>query len=217
MITRVLIADDHAIVRSGLKMLIQSQEDMEVVDEAADGREAFEKVEKHRPDVVLMDISMPPGESGLVATEKIKQAFPDVEVLVLTMHDEEEYLFRLLQAGASGYILKSSPEMDLIQAIRTVRQGSAFLHPNATKSLIREYIQYAEKGEGKERINALSDREQEVLTYIAKGYGNKEIAEALFISVKTVETHKMKVMEKLGLRSRPQLVQYAIKHGLLDR
>lgn len=214
--TRILIADDHAIVRSGLKMLINSQEDMEVVDEAADGKEAYEKVLKQHPDVVLMDISMPPGENGLLSTEKIKKAMPDVEILILTMHDEEEYLFQVLKAGASGYILKNSPEMDLITAIRMVRQGAAYLHPNATKALIREYMRHVEKGEGEDKYNTLSDREREVLTYIAKGYSNKEIAEQLFLSVKTVETHKMRIMEKLGFRTRPELVQYAIKHGLLD-
>ncbi|GAX91408.1 response regulator [Effusibacillus lacus] len=213
---RVLIADDHAIVRSGLSMLINAQSDMEVIDTAADGKEAVEKALQYRPDVVLMDLSMPPGENGLSATGRLKEAAPEIDILILTMHDDEEYLFRVLQAGASGYILKSAPDMDLLTAIRTVKSGAAYLHPSATKSLIQEFLQRVQKGEEIDNYNVLTEREQEILALIAKGYSNKEIAEQLVVSVKTIETHKTKIMEKLHLKTRPELVRYALKKGLLD-
>jgi two-component system response regulator NreC len=213
---RILISDDHAIVRSGLAMLINAQEDMEVVGFAADGREAYEQAMRLKPDVILMDISMPPGENGLSATMRIKEAAPDIHILVLTMHDDEEYLFRMLQAGASGYILKSAPDLDLITAIRTVSQGAAYLYPSATKALIQEFLHMVQKGEEQAKFEVLTDREREVLVLIAKGYSNKEIAEQLIVSVKTVESHKAKIMEKLHLKTRPDLVRYAMKKGLLD-
>jgi two-component system response regulator NreC len=216
MAIRLLIADDHAIVRSGLTMLIGVQPDMEVIGTAADGREAVDKALELRPDVVLMDLSMPPGENGLSATARLKEAAPEIKVLVLTMHDDEEYLFRVLQAGASGFILKSAPDQDLIAAIRQVASGAAYLSPSATKSLIQEFLQRVQKGEDVEHYQVLTDREQEILTLIAKGYSNKEIAELLVVSVKTIETHKAKIMEKLHLKTRPELVRYAIKKGLLD-
>ncbi|WP_421617261.1 response regulator [Brevibacillus sp. TJ4] len=213
---RILIADDHAIVRSGLGMLINAQEDMQVVGYAADGKEACEKALELRPDVVLMDLSMPPGENGLTATARLKETAPEIQVLVLTMHDDEEYLFRVLQAGAAGYILKSAPDLDLIQAIRTVVQGDAYLYPSATKSLIEEFLAMVKKGEEQAKYEILTEREKEVLVLIAKGFSNKEIAEQLVVSVKTVESHKAHIMEKLHLRTRPDLVRYAIKKGWLD-
>jgi len=213
---RVLIADDHAIVRSGLGMLINAQEDMQVVGYASDGKEACEKALELRPDVVLMDLSMPPGENGLTATARLKESAPEIQVLVLTMHDDEEYLFQVLQAGASGYILKSAPDLDLINAIRTVMRGDAYLYPSATKSLIEEFLQMVKNGDEQAKYEILTDREKEVLVLIAKGFSNKEIAEKLVVSVKTVESHKAHIMEKLHLRSRPDLVRYAIKKGWLD-
>jgi two-component system response regulator NreC len=213
---QVLIADDHAIVRSGLTMLINAQADMEVIGTAADGREAYELAVQKQPHVVLMDLSMPPGENGLSATQRLKEAAPEINILILTMHDDEEYLFRVLQAGASGYVLKSAPDLDLLTAIRTVHGGAAYLHPSATKSLIQEFLTRVQKGEDVETYHVLTDREQEILTLIAKGYSNKEIAERLVLSVKTVETHKAKIMEKLQLKTRPELVRYALKKGYLD-
>lgn len=214
---RILIADDHAIVRSGLSMLINSQKDMEVIATAADGSEAFDKAMELKPDLVLMDLSMPPGENGLSATTRLHEAAPEIQVLVLTMHDDEEYLFRVLQAGASGYILKSAPDMDLISAIRTIHGGQAYLYPSATKTLITEFIQRAQRGGGDpDSFQLLTDREQEILKLIAMGYSNKEIGEKLFVSVKTVETHKSKIMDKLQVKTRPELVRYAMKKGLLD-
>lgn len=216
MAIRILIADDHAIVRSGLTLLIQAHADLEVIDTAADGKEAVEKAIQLKPDVVLMDLSMPPGENGIVATTKCKAALPDVQILVLTMHDDEEYLFRVLEAGASGYILKSAPDVDLIHAIRTVASGDAYLYPSVTKSLIEEFLRRVQKGKEKDSYEILTDREKEILSYIAKGYSNKEVAEHLIVSVKTIESHKAKIMEKLHLKTRPELVRYAVKRGLLD-
>lgn len=213
---RLLIADDHAIVRSGLAMLVNAQSDMEVVGTAADGAEAFEKALELQPDLVLMDLSMPPGENGLSATQRLRDAAPHIHILVLTMHDDEEYLFRVLQAGAHGYILKSAPDADLLTAIRTIHSGAAYLHPSATKSLIQEFLTRVQRGENLEQFHVLTDREQEILTLIAKGYANKEIAEKLIVSVKTVETHKAKIMEKLQMKTRHELVSYALKKGLLD-
>lgn len=213
---RVLIADDHAIVRSGLSLLINNQPEMEVAGTAADGREAVESALELHPDVVLMDLSMPPGENGLSATQRLKEAAPQVQVLILTMHDDEEYLFRALHAGASGYILKNAEDADLTAAIRKVAQGDAYLYPSATKFLITEYLTRLRKGEDVEGYEVLTQREREILTLIAKGYGNKEMAQHLVLSVKTVETHKSHIMEKLQLKTRPELVRYALKKGYLD-
>lgn len=212
----VVIADDHAVVRSGLAMLINSQSDMEVVGVAADGREAVELAIKLRPQVVLMDLRMPPGENGLLATARLQELAPQIHVLILTMHDDEEYLFQSLKAGASGYILKNAPDFDLIKAIRTVNQGEPYLYPSATKSLIEDFLCRRNKGDEKESLNLLTEREQQTLRLVAMGYANKEIGEKLCLSVKTVEAYKAKIMEKLQLRTRPELVRYAMKKGLLD-
>lgn len=213
---RIIIADDHAIVRSGLEMMVNMQEDMEVIDTACDGNEAFQKTMLLKPDIVIMDLNMSVGENGLTATRKIKEAMPEIKVLILTMHDDREYIFRGLQAGASGYILKSAEDMDLINAIRTVEKGDAYLYPKAQKLLIEDYMDRLVNGGTEDIFKLLSTREQEVLEYIAKGYTNKEIADILYLSVKTIETHKSKIMEKLQLRTRPELVKYALKQGLLD-
>lgn len=213
---RIIIADDHAIVRSGLAMLINSEQDMEVVGLAGDGREAYELCSKLKPQVVLMDLRMPPGEDGLVSTARIKAEWPEIQVLILTMHDDEEYLFQALKSGASGYILKTAPNCDLIQAIHTVNQGNAYLYPSAAKVLIEDFLKLAAKNEHKESLSLLTERERQLLKWVALGYSNKEISESLCISVKTVEAHKANIMEKLHLHSRPELVRYAMKKGLLD-
>lgn len=212
---KILLIDDHAVVRSGLMMLINSQPDMEVVGEAADGNEGIAKVLDLKPNVVLMDLSMPHGRDGFSSTSELKKVVPDINILILTMHDDDEYLFRALKSGASGYILKSSPSEELLNSIRTISKGEAYLYPTATKRLIEGYLDFAEKGE-EDSINLLSPREREILSYVAMGYSNKEIADRLIISVKTVENHKAKIMEKLKFTSRPELVKYAIKKGLID-
>ncbi|WP_059172437.1 response regulator transcription factor [Bacillus sp. FJAT-27445] len=210
----ILLVDDHAVVRMGLSMLLNSHADMRVVGEASEGNEGIKKALELKPNVVIMDLSMPHGKDGLSATGELKKLMPGVNILILTMHDDEEYLFRAIQAGASGCILKSAPHDELLSAIETVAKGDAYLHPSATKRLMEEYMGAVRQGSA-DIFNLLSDREKEVLTLVAKGFSNKEIAEQLVISVKTVETHKSNVMEKLQLKTRPELVQYAIKKGLL--
>lgn len=212
----IIIADDHAVVRSGFMHILNFQPDMNVVATAADGIEAFELVEQHRPDVLLMDLSMPPGESGLVATGKIHEHFPETKILILTMHDDEEYLFYVFRNGALGYVLKNAPDDELLKAIRTVYKGETYIYPSMATSLVRELIEN-DRGEYEgDLFKVLTKREIEVLPLAAKGYGNKEIAEKLFISVKTVEAHKSRIMTKLNLKSRPDLIEYALKKKLLD-
>ncbi|MDN6260270.1 MAG: nitrate respiration regulation response regulator NreC, partial [Staphylococcus simulans] len=189
---RIVIADDHAVVRTGFSMILNFQEDMEVVDTAAEGVEAYQKVMQHRPDVLIMDLSMPPGESGLIATSKIMESFPETKILILTMYDDDEYLFHVLRNGAKGYILKNAPDEQLISAVRTVYRGDTYIDPKMTTSLVNEFVNNSDQ-DGKntnDPFRILSKRELEVLPLIAKGYGNKDIAEKLFISVKTVEAHK---------------------------
>ncbi|EJM2434347.1 nitrate respiration regulation response regulator NreC [Staphylococcus pseudintermedius] len=214
---RIVIADDHAVVRTGFSMILNFQEDMEVVGTAADGVEAYQKVMEHAPDVLIMDLSMPPGESGLIATSKILDSFPNTKILILTMYDDEEYLFHVLRSGASGYILKNAPDEQLLLAIRTVYQGETYIDPKMTTSLVKESVHSSNDGEySNDPFKVLSKRELEILPLIAKGYGNKDIAEKLFVSVKTVEAHKTRIMDKLNLKSKPELVEYALKKKLLD-
>ncbi|MEH7494497.1 response regulator transcription factor [Neobacillus sp. 3P2-tot-E-2] len=211
---KILLVDDHAVVRSGLKMLLNTNPEIEVVGEASEGNEGIKKALKLKPDVVVMDLSMPHGKDGLSATGELKKQMPEVNILILTMHDDEEYLFRAVQAGASGCILKSAPHDELMSAIESVANGNAYLHPAATKRLMEEYLGGLKTGSN-DSYNLLSDREKEVLTLIAKGFSNKEIAEQLVISVKTVESHKGNLMEKLQMKTRPELVEFAVKKGLL--
>lgn len=215
---RVLIADDHTLVRSGLRMLLESQ-GIEVVGEAADGEQAVALARQHRPDVVLIDLTMPPGKDGIWATEAIKEAVPETAILVLTMHDEEALLFRAIQAGASGYVLKQAADTDLVEAMRQVAAGTTYLYPSAARPMVEEFLRRVRAGEQSplSTYQALTDREREILTLITEGYGNKEISVRLDISVKTVETHKAHIMEKLNLYTRADLVRYALRRGLLVR
>lgn len=213
---KMIIVDDHAMIRSGLRMLLNGTEDMEVIAEAADGDEGIQTAIKLKPDVVLMDLSMPQGKDGLTAAAELKELLPDTVILILTMHDDDEYLFRAIHAGAAGYVLKNAPHEELLTAIRSIAKGDAYLYPTATKRLMKEYVDRMQRGDSGDLFHALSEREKEVLSLTAKGYANKEIAEMLVISVKTVETHKSNVMEKLGLKSRPELIKYAMKKGLLN-
>ncbi|PTG80797.1 DNA-binding response regulator [Staphylococcus chromogenes] len=214
---KIVIADDHAVVRTGFSMILNFQEDMEVVGTAADGVEAYQMVMKYEPDVLIMDLSMPPGESGLIATSKILDSFPKTKILILTMYDDEEYLFHVLRSGARGYILKNAPDEQLLLAIRTVYKGETFIDPKMTTSLVKEFVQSSDDASySNDPFKILSKRELEILPLIAKGYGNKDIAEKLFVSVKTVEAHKTRIMDKLNLKSKPELVEYALKKKLLD-
>src|SRR5699024_4099229 len=187
---------------------------IEVVGEAAEGNEAIEKAAKLEPDIILMDLSMPHGKEGMAATKEVKEKFPDIEILILTRHEDEEYLYRALEAGASGVVLKSAPHDELIDAIYATYQGDAYLFPKAVKRLLEDYLAH-NKGGKSDLFHHLSNREKEVLTLIASGYTNKEIGEELFISVKTVETHRLNLMTKLGMRTRPEWVNLALKKGLI--
>lgn len=214
---KIVIADDHAVVRTGFSMLINYQPDMEVVGTAADGRQAFEKVKELGPDVLLMDLSMPPGESGLFAASRIYDAFPDIKILILTMYDDEEYITHTFRSGAKGYILKNSPDEELIKAIRKIHEGERYIDPVLMDENMEKLLNDEEVPEKLgEPFRILTKRELEILPLVAKGYGNKDIAEMLFVSVKTVEAHKARIMEKLGLSTRPELVEYAMKKKLVD-
>jgi len=210
----VLIADDHTIVRSGVRMLLEAEPDIKVVGEALNGLEAIELAESLRPDVVLMDITMPVMD-GLEATSQIKTRFPQINVLVLTMHRSDDYFFEMLKAGASGYILKGAKTSELINAVRIVQGGEVFLYPSMTQKLVQGYLQLADwDNEGEP---SLSPREKEIFRLLAEGYSNKEIAEKLVISPSTVHSHRGNLMDKLGLGNRRELIQYARKSGLIQK
>lgn len=209
---RVVIADDHAVLRAGLKALLNAEPDIEVVGEAADGEQAVQVARSARPDVIVMDIQMP-RMSGLDATRALKQDNLPSKVLILTMHAESQYLLPLLEAGGSGYVLKSGADTELIEAIRTVHRGEVFLYPAATKLLVDGYLDRSARDD--DPFDGLTEREREVLKLVAEGYSGTEIAERLMISPKTVDTYRERVMQKLGMRHRYELVRYALRKGLL--
>lgn len=212
---RLLLADDHAVVRSGLRLLLSEQPDFEVVGEASDGEEAIDKTRELTPDIVLLDITMP-GMGGVEALERIKKENFQVKVVVLTMHDDESYMERIMTAGGSGYVLKKAADTELLFAIRAVQQGGVYLHPAMTRALVSQLQRKTVAQEKRSHLESkLSERKREVLKLIAQGYTNKEIADMIFLSVKTVETHKAHIMDKLELRSRAELVRYALDNGLL--
>ncbi len=212
---KVVVADDHAIVREGVRMILAKEPDIEVVGEAGDGQEALDLVTKVRPHVVIMDISMP-GMGGIEATERLRERHSDTHVLALTMHEDESYVFQLLRAGASGYVLKRAAAADLVQAVRASAKGEAFLYPSVARKVVEDYLRRVEKGEERERYDGLTTREKEILTHIAEGSSNQQIAEKLYISIKTVQTHRAHILEKLGLHDRTELVRYAIRKGLIN-
>lgn len=213
--TRVLLADDHMVVRVGVRALVESEPDLEVVGEAANGAQALALACSLRPDVVVMDISMPEMD-GLTATRRIRAECPQSQVLILTVHAQERYLFPVLKAGGAGYVLKSTVDTELLDAIRTVARGGAFLYADATRLLLEDYINHLSRPT-QDLLDTLTDREREVMTSIALGHTAKEVAEQLTISPKTVETYRARIMEKLNLQSRADLVKYALARGLLDR
>jgi DNA-binding NarL/FixJ family response regulator len=211
---RVLLADDHMVVRLGLSALIDAEPDMQVMGEANNGLEAIELARQLRPDVIVMDISMPQMD-GLEATRRVRAEMPDVHILILTVHAQERYLFPVLKAGAAGYVLKSTVDTELLDAIRTVAKGGAFLYPSATRMLLEDYLGQLRHGPEQDAYESLSGREREVLKFIALGHTAKEVAETLGLSAKTVETYRMRIMEKLNLNNRADLVKYALARGLL--
>jgi len=214
-VVRVLLADDHAIVRAGVRMLLETEPDLEIVGEAENGREAVEMANELQPDIVVMDISMPEMD-GFEATKHVKASLPECEVLVLTMHDNEQYFFQALNAGASGYVPKKAAPVALVSAIRAVRDGGVYLHPTVARSVVGDYLRRVEEGGERESYDGLTEREREVLTLIAEGDTSREIALALNISVKTVESHRANIMEKLNLHNRIDLTRYAIRMGLIE-
>jgi DNA-binding NarL/FixJ family response regulator len=213
LVTRILIADDFAVVRSGLRRLLDAKPDLEVVAEAADGREAVEIALKEDIDLAILDVSMP-RMTGIQAAAELHKRKPEIRVLMLSMHDSEQFLFEALKAGASGYVLKSGADTDIVDACRAAMRGDSFLYPSAVTTLVRDYVERG--GRGEEQFDVLTPRELEVLKLIAEAHTSKEIAELLFISIKTVERHRQNILDKLGMRDRVELTRYAIRRGLIQ-
>jgi DNA-binding NarL/FixJ family response regulator len=211
---RILIADDHEVVRDGVRALLEKQTDMAVVGEAADGREAAELAEDLHPDVIVMDVGMP-NLNGIDATRRILAAHPQIAVVMLSMHQDESYVLRSLKAGAKGYLLKESLRSDILEAIRAVSQGRSFLTRKISRMMQEDYIQEMEQRGLEDSYELLTGREREVLQLAAEGKPNKEIAVALSISLTTVETHRTHILQKLGLHSVPELILYAVRKGII--
>jgi DNA-binding NarL/FixJ family response regulator len=212
LVTRILIADDHAIVRSGLKKVLDAKPDLEVVAEAEDGADAVEKALKEDVHLAILDVSMP-RMTGIQAAAELNKRKPELKTLMLSMHDSEQFLFEALKAGASGYVLKSGADTDIVDAVRTAMRGGSYLYPSAVTTLVRDYV---ERGGGEEQFDVLTPRELEVLKLIAEANTSKEIAENLFISIKTVDRHRQNILDKLGMRDRVELTRYAIRRGLIQ-
>ncbi|HEY7793670.1 MAG TPA: response regulator transcription factor [Gaiellaceae bacterium] len=213
LVTRILIADDHAIVRSGLKKVLDAKADLEVVAEAEDGAEAVEKALAEDVHLAILDVSMP-RKTGIQAAAELHKRKPELKVLILSMHDSEQFLFEALKAGASGYVLKSGADTDIVDAVRAAMRGDSYLYPSAVTTLVRDYVERG--GRGEEEFDVLTPRELEVLKLIAEANSNKEIAKELFISVKTVERHRQNILDKLGMSDRVELTRYAIRRGLIQ-
>jgi len=213
LVTRILVADDHAIVRQGLKLVLNAEPDLEVVAEAEDGAEAVERAIESDVDLAILDISMP-RKTGLQAAEELRRRRPELRVLILSMYDNEQFLFEALRAGASGYVLKSGADEDIVNACRAAMRGEPFLYPSAVQALIRDLVEHANERGGE--FEPLTPRELEVLKLIAEGESSKEIAAALVLSIKTVERHRSNILHKLNLRDRVDLTRYAIRRGLIE-
>ncbi|KKM09491.1 histidine kinase [Clostridiales bacterium PH28_bin88] len=211
---KLLLVDDHTVLRSGLKLLVGAQPDMQVVGEAAGGDEALRLVKELKPDVVILDLSMP-GTNGLQVLEEILEISPATKILVLTMHEDEEYLRRVLRSGGKGYILKKAADVELLSAIRAVHRGEVFIEPSMAKTLVNALFETATVALDKKKEQGLSEREKEVLRLVALGYTNQQVANSLMISVKTVESHKARIKDKLNIYRRSDLVRYAMQHGLV--
>ncbi len=212
---RVVVVDDHTLFRQGIVGLLESQPDIEVVGQAGNGKEALATAVELSPDVVLMDISMP-GTSGLNATAEIKARLPKASVLILTIHDREDYLYQALRAGASGYVLKGADIHDLLEAVRSAYRGEVYLYPTAMKALVADYLRRARAGEDRAGYDGLTDREREILHLIAQGKTTPEIAGELYLSPHTVQTHRDHIMTKLDLHTKAALIKYALEKGLIE-
>ncbi len=215
-LVRVLLADDHAVLRSGLRLLLTSQNEYEVVDEAASGNETLSLAEQLQPDLVLLDLSMP-ALGGLDALPTLRKLAPSARILILTMHDDPQYLRQALKHGASGYVLKKAADAELLSAMRAVLRGEVYVHPSMTRILLEDMLPDTRDLNGENSWKSLSDREQEVLKMVALGHTSAEIANQLNLSAKTVETYRARGMEKLGLRTRAALVKFALQEGLIKR
>ena len=213
LVTRILIADDFPVVRSGLRRLLDAKPDLEVVAEAADGHEAVEIALKEDIHLAILDVSMP-RMTGIQAAAELHKRRPELKTLMLSMHDSEQFLFEALKAGASGYVLKSGADTDIVDACRAAMRGDSFLYPSAVTTLVRDYVERG--GRGEEQFDVLTPRELEVLKLIAEAHTSKEIAKLLFISIKTVERHRQNILDKLGMRDRVELTRYAIRRGLIQ-
>jgi DNA-binding NarL/FixJ family response regulator len=213
LVTRILIADDHAIVRSGLRKVLDAKPDLEVVAEAEDGAEAVEKALAEDVHLAILDVSMP-RMTGIQAAAELHKRKPELKTLMLSMHDSEQFLFEALKAGASGYVLKSGADTDIVDAVRAAMRGDSYLYPSAVTTLVRDYVERG--GRGEEEFDVLTPRELEVLKLIAEASTSKQIADQLFISVKTVDRHRQNILEKLGMRDRVELTRYAIRRGLIQ-
>src|SRR5919109_150022 len=211
--TRIVLADDHAVVRRGLRLVLDGEPDLEVVAEAGDGAEAVELALRDDVHLAVLDVTMP-RMTGLQAAREISRRRPEVRTLILSMHDNEQYLFEALRAGASGYVLKSAADRDLVEACRATMRGQPFLYPAAVAALVRDHLERASEGKGSAEL--LTPRELEILKLIAEAHTSKEIADTLVIAVKTVERHRANILEKLGMRDRVELTRYAIKRGLIE-
>jgi DNA-binding NarL/FixJ family response regulator len=213
MALRILLADDHTVVRQGLRKVLEERPDWQVVAEAGDGREAVRLAEQHKPDVAVLDVAMPL-LNGIEATRQIVKRVPNVRILVLSMHADEAYVTQILKAGATGYLLKDSADVDLLQAVAAVSQGKSFFSPPVARLMLDDYVR--QRGEtGVDRYDTLSDREREIFQLVAEGKTNKEIAALLFISPSTVETHRARIMEKLDVHSAAEIVLYAVRRGVV--
>jgi DNA-binding NarL/FixJ family response regulator len=209
----VLIADDYAIVRTGVRLILEGESDIEVAGEARNGREALELARRLEPNVILMDISMPE-LSGIDATREVTSSMPQTRVLGLTMHEDDRYFFELLQAGASGYVVKGASPEELLSVIRAVARGQAYIHPSLAGRLLDDYLHRVTTGEERDSYGGLTEREREVLRHIGEGNTSREIAEILVLSINTIERHRANIMEKLNLHSKTELVKYAIRNGI---
>jgi DNA-binding NarL/FixJ family response regulator len=213
LVTRILIADDFPIVRSGLRKVLDAKPDLEVVAEAEDGAEAVEKALAEDVHLAILDVSMP-RMTGIQAAAELHKRRPELKVLMLSMHDSEQFLFEALKAGASGYVLKSGADTDIVDACRAAMRGDSYLYPSAVTTLVRDYVERG--GRGEEQFDVLTPRELEVLKLIAEAQTSREIAKALFISIKTVERHRQNILDKLGMSDRVELTRYAIRRGLIQ-
>ncbi len=212
---RAAIADDHEVVRAGFKMVLEKDPSIQVIGEAADGSQAYNLVSKERPDVLLLDISMPPGQSGLVACKDISQDFPETRIIIVTMFSEPEYLRFTIRGGASGYLLKTASPDELRRAVPTVMQGDIYIHLKMAE-ILKADVESEESKKRSSMLQKLTARELEVLQLLALGFTNKEIAEKIFLSVKTVEAHRAHIYAKMGFKSRAELVSFALAHKLMD-